>query len=82
MGNLKPRRQILAYLQKLPSVVTVRPDEVLAFVEANRLHGKGIGYVDAHLLASVRVTPGCDFWTRDKRLRSAATDLGIASPLS
>lgn len=41
----------------------------------------GIGYVVAHLLASVRLTPGCVLWTLDQRLAAAATRLGVAAGL-
>ena len=81
MGNLKSRHAIVADLLDMPSLSIATPREVLSFVEAYRLFERGIGYVDAHLLAAVQISPGCEFWTRDKRLRAAATDLGIASPL-
>ncbi|MCH1999619.1 VapC toxin family PIN domain ribonuclease, partial [Achromobacter xylosoxidans] len=45
---------------------------------SERLFGKGIGYVDLHLLASTRLTPGAALWTRDKRLQALATTLGLA----
>jgi predicted nucleic acid-binding protein len=53
-------------------------DEALVFIEHHRLYGKGIGYVDIHLLASVALTNGARLWTRDKRLHSVADDLGLA----
>ena len=53
-------------------------DEVLAFIERHGLHGKRIGYVDAHLLASVALTDATKLWTRDKRLRDAADVLDCA----
>jgi predicted nucleic acid-binding protein len=51
---------------------------VMAFIERHGLHGKGIGYVDAHLLAAVALTAGSSLWTRDKRLLAAAQGLGLA----
>jgi predicted nucleic acid-binding protein len=52
------------------------------FVDWHRLFGSGIGYVDAHLLAAVRLTAGAALWTRDRRLGRAADRLGLAiSPL-
>jgi predicted nucleic acid-binding protein len=53
--------------------------EVLSFIEQQSLHGLGIGYVDAHLLASVRLTPGSALWTRDKRLVKIAEKLNVAA---
>lgn len=78
-GNLRDRSSILELLQDLPSVVVAEGEEVLGFIERLALHGKGIGYVDVHLLASVALTQGASLWTRDKRLRAAATGLGCAS---
>jgi predicted nucleic acid-binding protein len=80
LGNLAQRTLILGSLGDLPMIATATDQEVLAFVDAERLHGLGIGFVDAHLLASVRLT-GDVIWTRDKRLRSVAESLSLASAL-
>jgi predicted nucleic acid-binding protein len=77
-GSLADRSSILELLQDLPAAVVADNDEVLGFIERLGLHGKGIGYVDVHLLASVKLTDGARLWTRDKRLRAAAGDLGCA----
>lgn len=77
-GNLRDRVPILELLQDLPAVVVAEHDEVLRFIERQLLHGKGIGYVDAHLLAAVALTEGTKLWTRDKTLRLAAQALGCA----
>jgi hypothetical protein len=53
-------------------------EEVLSFIERHVLHGKGIGYVDVHLLASVALTVGAQLWTRDGRLQAVAEALGCA----
>lgn len=81
-GSLRDRASILELLQDLPATVVAMPDEVLKFIESHELHGKGIGYVDAHLLASVALTPGARLWTRDARLRRTAELLGCAHPES
>lgn len=83
-GNLRDRKKTLLLHQLLPAAVPTRDDEVLAFIEANDLPGKGIGYVDAHLLASTVLTSGALIWTHDKRLADVARELGIAfiPPLS
>ncbi|MFM7533085.1 MAG: VapC toxin family PIN domain ribonuclease, partial [Rubrivivax sp.] len=75
-GNLRGRESILELLQGLPAAVVASPEEVLTFIGRHRLHGKGIGHVDAHLLASVALTPGARLWTRDARLRRMAGSLG------
>jgi predicted nucleic acid-binding protein len=77
-GSLADRSSILELLQDLPMAVIANGDEVLGFIERHGLHGKGIGYVDVHLLASVKLTEGAKLWTRDKRLRVAAGDLDCA----
>jgi predicted nucleic acid-binding protein len=79
LGSFAKRTTILAQLKNLPPANTAAEDEVLAFIESQPLHGLGIGYIDAHLLASVMLTPGSKLWTRDKRLGAAAAKLQIAA---
>ena len=79
-GSLSERRAMLDLLRELPAAVAADDEEVLGFIERHELHGKGIGYVDAHLLASVALTEGASLWTRDRRLRGAAEELGFALP--
>lgn len=75
-GSLADRQTLLGLLQDLPSARVADHGEVLLFVERHALHGKGIGHVDVHLLAATALTEGARLWTRDKRLRHAAQDLG------
>lgn len=77
-GSLNDRVSILELLQDLPAAAVAEGDEVLRFIERHVLHGKGIGYVDVHLLASLALTEGAKIWTRDKRLRLVAEMLGCA----
>lgn len=77
LGNLKNRELVIGALKEMPSITQATDHEVLDFIESNRLYGQGIGYVDAHLLAAVRLTPGTRLWTRDKRLRVAGDKLGL-----
>lgn len=79
-GSLRDRKSILELLQDLPAAVVADSDEVLQFIERHTLHGKGIGYVDVHLLASVALTEGARIWTRDLKLRRVAAALGCAYP--
>jgi predicted nucleic acid-binding protein len=79
-GSLRDRESILELLQDLPPAVVADSDEVLQFIERHVLHGKGIGYVDVHLLASVALTEGAKLWTRDMKLHRIAAALGSAYP--
>jgi predicted nucleic acid-binding protein len=60
--------------------VVAHGNEVLHFIERHALHGKGIGYVDVHLLASVALTEGTRLWTRDLKLHRVAAALGRGHP--
>ncbi len=75
-GNLRNRKEIISLLVSLPSVPTIGFDEFLFFVDQNRLMGKGIGFVDVHLLASACLS-GVSLWTFDKKLKAAADMLEL-----
>jgi hypothetical protein len=75
-GNLKDRSVILSFLRLLPVSIEAEHDEVLSFIENNRLMGKGIGYLDAHLIASAVLT-GIPIWTLDMKLAQVADSLHI-----
>ncbi len=77
-GSLGDRSSVLELLQDLPAAAVAEGEEVLGFIERHVLHGKGIAYVDVHLLASVALTDGARLWTRDKRRRVAAEAFGCA----
>lgn len=78
LGDLQPRDEILAMLQDLPRAVVATDDEVLDFIEQRELIAIGIGYVDAHILASVALTPSAKLLSRDKRMRAVADRLGFS----
>ena len=78
LGNLQQRTQVLGAVQNLPQAPVADAQEVLHLISTQVLHGIGIGYVDAHLLASVRLAPGSALWTHDKRLAAAATRMGAS----
>ena len=78
LGSLRNRSAILSCLNELPSAVIATNDEVMAFIAQNFIYGLGIGFIDAHLLASVRLSPGAALWTRDKRLLAAGVRLRLA----
>jgi len=77
LGGLTRRREILRALGDLPRASVVRHEEMLSFLERNELARSGIGWVDAHLLASA-VLDRIGFWTLDRRLAAAASRLGLA----
>jgi hypothetical protein len=76
-GNLKNRDEILRLLAALPSVTVATDEETLLLIERERLMGKGIGYIDVHLLASAALTPGARIWTRDRRFAAVVRELGL-----
>lgn len=76
-GTLRRRQELLTLLQALPRAQVADDEEMLEFIEQRRLMGRGIGFVDVHLLASVIIT-GLSLWSTDKRLRGVAIELGIA----
>lgn len=73
-GNLKNRQEILSLLRELPMALSAGDEEVLRFIEHHKLMGKGLGYIDLHLLVSAMLT-GVPLWTLDKRLNLAASSL-------
>lgn len=77
-GNLKNRREVLKLLGELPGAPVATDAEALDFIERRSLMGRGIGYVDVHLLSSVSLAGTAQLWTRDKRLAEVAEDLKLA----
>jgi predicted nucleic acid-binding protein len=78
LGRMRQREIILAALSDLPRAELATDAEVLGFINREALFGRGVGYIDVHLLASVRLTAGAELWTRDTRLRHVAEDMGLA----
>jgi hypothetical protein len=77
-GQLKSRTEVLGLLAALPQARVAQDQEVLFFVERHGLMGRGIGYIDAHLLAATALTEDTRLWTRDKRLDSLAREFELA----
>lgn len=81
-GNLLHNRQsILSLLAQLPRCTLALDPEVLAFIENSQLMGRGIGYVDAHLLAATKLTESARLWSLDRRLvtQARALNCGFSS---
>lgn len=77
-GNLSKRSEVLASLAALPLAPVLEHEDVLSFVDRQRLQGKGLGWIDVHLLASAQ-RGRLPFWTQDKRLARAADHLGLTA---
>lgn len=73
-GNLKNRTEILSLLRELPMASCAEDDEVIQFIDDRKLMGKGLGYIDIHLLMSALLT-GVPLWTIDKRLHEVSSKL-------
>lgn len=78
LGTLRDREGVLGSLRKLPQAVRAEDAEVLQLIQKRNLAGIGIGYVDAHLLASTMLTPNALLWTHDQRLAAVASRLDVA----
>jgi hypothetical protein len=76
-GSLSHREEFLGALKNLPRLAAATEDEALYFIEHHRLMGRGIGYIDAHLLAATALH-STKILTRDKRLLTLAEELGLA----
>lgn len=77
-GSLSNRKTLLQLWQNLPSLAPATHPEAMYCLEQRQLMGRGIGYVDLHLLTAVLLSPGTQLWTRDKRLHTIATEQGCA----
>ncbi len=76
-GTLRNRARILSDFRALPEASVASDEEVLRLIENRSLWGRGLGLIDIHLLSSALIS-GCGFWTLDRRLASAARDLGVS----
>jgi predicted nucleic acid-binding protein len=79
-GTLRNRREMLELLGRLPSAPMATHAEALDFLERRALMGRGVGFVDVHLLASAALAAPARLWPRDRRLAAIAIDLGLAWP--
>ena len=77
LGGLGPRRYaVIADLKRLPAAPLIPDEEVLELILVRRLSGRGVGWVDVHLLATALVAE-CGLWTFDGSLGAVARDLGV-----
>jgi len=73
-GNLARRDEVLEYLGSLPLAAVATHDEVMHMIDSQKLHGKGLGFIDMHLIASSFIDH-VGFWTKDRRLSSVMASL-------
>jgi predicted nucleic acid-binding protein len=78
LGNLRQFDLVIRYLKHMHQATVATEDEVLGLIRSHHLSGSGIGYCDAHLIASLLITPETLLWTRDKRLHAVAQRFGAA----
>lgn len=76
-GNLKNRTHLISLWQNLPCISTATDAEAMQFINRHQLLGKGIGFIDVHLLCAVALEADAQLWTCDKRLAQIAADLGL-----
>jgi len=76
-GNLANRGKLLMLMGNLPRLIVATDDEVLFYIEQHELMGRGIGYIDAHLLAASALASPIRLWTQDRRLGTVADELGL-----
>ena len=75
-GNISNRAEILSLMQSLPMLDTVEHEELLIFIEQKQMMGKGLGFVDVHLMAAALLA-GIPLWTQDRKLKQACSQLSI-----
>ncbi len=78
MGAIGDRDTLLRFLRRMPQSVTAQHEELIDFVRTNKLYGRGIGFVDAHLLLATRMTTGARLWSNDKNLIATAKQFAAA----
>ena len=77
LGQMRQREEVLGLLSRLPQAQVATTAELAVFIERSRLHGSGIGYLDAQLLAATRLTADARLWTADKRVAAVAAHLDL-----
>ena len=77
-GTMNQRELILGEMELLPQASEARHHEVMHLIEAHALHGRGLGFIDLHLLASARLSHS-PLLTRDKRLAMVAIELNVSA---
>lgn len=79
LGGLANRQEVLGLLANLPQAVVASHAEMVTLIETHELWGRGMGFVDAQLLAATLLSYDAQLWTRDKRLAAVAMELACAA---
>jgi predicted nucleic acid-binding protein len=79
-GNFRNRSETLELLGQLPAARIATHEEAMAMIDRRAVMGRGIGYIDIHLLAGTALTPDAWLWTLDRRLAAVASSLGLGIP--
>jgi predicted nucleic acid-binding protein len=77
LASLRQRSAVPSSLSDLPAAAVATDAEVLGFIDRHSLFGRGVGYIDVHLLAAMGLTVGAALWTNDRRLQEVAESLGV-----
>ena len=75
--NLSSRADALESLDVLPASLVAEDHEVREVIERHRLYGRGVGFVDCHLLVSAMLSADTSLWTRDRRLGRIADEMKV-----
>lgn len=78
LGSLRDRGSVMTFLAAQRGAIVATHDEVMTMIDRHGIFSMGVGYTDAHLLASVLLDQRAALWTRDKRLRAAAEKAGVS----
>jgi predicted nucleic acid-binding protein len=81
LGSIASREKVLADLARLPQAPVVAPDELFSLIDHKKLHRRGIGLTDLHLIGCALFDKSNLIWTRDRRLSEIADELGLRAPL-
>jgi len=82
LGSIANREKLLSDLSLLPQVPVAETEELFTLLERRKLHNRGIGVTDLHLIASSLIGKSLSIWTRDRRLREIAEELGLRAALN
>ena len=81
LGSMASREKVLADLARLPQAPVVAPDELFSLIDQKKLHRRGIGLTDLHLICCALFDNSILIWTRNRRLSEIADELGLRAPL-
>ncbi|HCF25479.1 MAG TPA: hypothetical protein DER67_08205 [Novosphingobium sp.] len=75
---MNPRHRTILLLRCLQQLEPVDDSSFFRFLDHYSLNGRGLSFVDVHLLAAVSQLKGAKLWSHDRRMREQAERLGLA----